>query len=137
MARAGRELLEEADLLTPVPLHYRRLVSRGFNQSAWLAAEVARNSDVPLCVDAMKRIRATPSQAGLAARARKRNVAGAFKVRKSRRKRVEDKRVILIDDVLTTGATLTACTRALKQAGAARVDVLVLARVVREEDVTI
>lgn len=137
MARAGRDLLAEADLLVPVPLHYRRLVARGHNQSGWLAAAVSRASGVPARMDVLRRSRPTPSQAGLAARARRRNVEGAFDVRRSRLKRVEGRRIILVDDVLTTGATLTACTRALYKAGAASVDVLVLARVVRDEDVTI
>ena len=90
-----------------------------------------------MAVDALVRTRRTPSQAGLAGRARRRNVSGAFRVRKSRLETVAGKRVLLVDDVLTTGATLSACTRALKQAGARHVDVLVLARVVRETDVTI
>lgn len=137
MARAGRPLLAEADLLVPVPLHYRRLASRGHNQSGWLAAAVSRASGVPARMDVLRRTRPTPSQAGLAARARRRNVEGAFGVRSSRSKLVDGRRIILVDDVLTTGATLTACTRALHKAGAASVDVLVLARVVRDEDVTI
>lgn len=137
MARSGAALLEEADAIVPVPLHYVRLASRGFNQSAWLAAAVGRQSGTPVLVDALKRTRRTPTQGGLSARARRRNVAGAFAVRKGAAARVSGKRVLLVDDVLTTGATLAACVRALKQAGARQVDVLVLARVVREIDVTI
>lgn len=137
MARAGKPLIAEADLIVPVPLHYRRLASRGFNQSGWLSAELSRQTDTPACQDALRRTRATPTQAGLASRARRRNVAGAFDVRASRQTKVAGKRIVLVDDVLTTGATLSACTRALRKAGAAQVDVLVLARVVRDEDVTI
>ncbi|MEZ5985142.1 MAG: ComF family protein [Hyphomonas sp.] len=137
MAQAGRSLLDEADVMVPIPLHYARLVSRGFNQSAWLAGALARRTGVPVAVDALKRTRRTPTQGGLSARARRRNVAGAFAVRPRRAGSVQGKRVLLIDDVLTTGATLSACTRALKKAGALHVDVLVLARVVRETDVTI
>jgi ComF family protein len=137
MAQAGARLLAEADLIVPVPLHYARLATRGFNQSAWLASALSRRSGVPLAVDALKRTRRTPTQGGLSARARRRNVAGAFAVRPSRAGLVHGKRIVLIDDVLTTGATLSACTRALKRAGARQVDVLVLARVVRETDVTI
>lgn len=88
-------------------------------------------------MDGLMRTRRTPSQAGLAGRARRRNVSGAFKVRPGRAGAIAGKRVLLVDDVLTTGATLSACTRALKRAGARQVDVLVLARVVRETDVTI
>lgn len=137
MRQAGGVLIDEADVLVPVPLHYARLVSRGFNQSGWLAQTIGAAAGRPVLVDALVRTRRTPSQAGLAGRARRRNVLGAFKVRKGRLARIADQRVLLIDDVLTTGATLSACTRALKQAGARHVDVLVLARVVRETDVTI
>jgi len=138
MMRAGRgALLDEADVIVPVLLHYARLASRGFNQSAWLAEALSQRTGVPVSVDALKRTRRTPTQGGLSAKARRRNVAGAFELRPSRAGHVEGKRVLLIDDVLTTGATLRACTRALKRAGARHVDVLVLARVVRETDITI
>ncbi|KCZ92438.1 ComF family protein [Hyphomonas johnsonii] len=137
MQRAGSDLLAEADILVPVPLHYSRLVRRGFNQSGWLAAAISRRSGTPFLVDALKRTRRTPTQGGLSARARRRNVAGAFTINKRAAPRISGRRVLLVDDVLTTGATLSACTRALTQAGAIHVDVLVLARVVRETDVTI
>lgn len=137
MAQAGRQLLDEADLIIPVPLHYTRLVSRGFNQSAWLAATLSRQTGTPCKLALLKRQRRTPTQGGLTARARRRNVAGAFAVPPRSTGLVQGKRILLVDDVLTTGATLSACTRALKQAGARDIDVLVLARVVRETDVTI
>lgn len=137
MRQAGGALIDEADVLVPVPLHYTRLVMRGFNQSGWLAQAIGTETGRRVAVDALVRTRRTPSQAGLAGRARRRNVSGAFKVRPSRLAALKDKRVLLVDDVLTTGATLSACTRALKRAGARHVDVLVLARVVRETDVTI
>jgi ComF family protein len=129
MAGAGVDLLAEADLITPVPLHYFRLIRRGFNQSGWLAAALSRSSGVRLSVDALKRIRATPMQGNLSADARRRNVQGAFRVRRGRVNLVKGKRVLLVDDVLTTGATAEACARALKRAGAACVDVITLARV--------
>jgi ComF family protein len=129
MASAGGALLQEADLIVPVPLHYFRLIRRGFNQSVWLAAALSRTSGVRLSVDALKRTRATPIQGGLSAEGRRRNVQGAFSARKSRIGLVKDRRVLLIDDVLTTGATAEACARALKKGGAACVDVLTLARV--------
>ena len=137
MTLAGRDILPETDWLVPVPLHYQRLAARGFNQAAWLAQGVARKSGTLALVDGLSRKRNTPSQGGLSARQRRRNVAGAFEVRASRRGRINGSTVTLVDDVLTTGSTLAACTKALKKAGAVRVNVLVLARVVRETDLTI
>ncbi len=137
MVLAGGELLEDADLLVPVPLHYTRLVVRSFNQAVWLAAAISRRSGVPAIPDLLIRRRRTPTQAGLSGRGRRRNVAGAFVVRRSRIAAVKGRRIVLIDDVLTSGATASACVRALIAAGASAVDVLVLARVVRETDVTI
>lgn len=129
MASAGAELVAEAEVITPVPLHYFRLVRRGFNQSGWLAAALARKSGARLSVDALKRTRATPIQGGLSADGRRRNVQGAFRVRASRKGVIAGKRVLLVDDVMTTGATAEACALALKRAGAACVDVITLARV--------
>lgn len=137
MATAGKDVLDRADILVPVPLHYTRLAQRGYNQAGWLAQKLGQRAHVPVCVDALKRTKATPSQGGLSASARRRNVAGAFSARQNRAGRIKGKRVVLVDDVLTTGATLAGCARALKSAGAARVDVLVLARVVRERDISI
>ncbi len=127
MARAGRELFEGADALVPVPLHWRRLWARRFNQSAALAAEISRAANVPVELDALKRVRATPQQVGLSKAARAENVQGAFRADKGA---VNGKHLILIDDVLTSGATADTCARALLRAGAERVDVLVFARVV-------
>jgi ComF family protein len=129
MALAGAELLQEAELIVPVPLHYLRLIQRGFNQSVWLAAAVRRRTGVQVCVDALKRVKPTPSQGGLSADGRRRNVQGAFRVRKAREKLIRNRRILIIDDVLTTGATTEACARVLKRAGASCVDVLTLARV--------
>lgn len=137
MVQAGRDLLARNDLIVPVPLHYRRLASRGYNQAGWLASAVSRQSGLPMRPAILKRVRSTPTQGGLNPRARRRNVAGAFSVSPARAGHVAGNRVLLIDDVLTTGATVNGCTRALLKAGAASVDVLVLARVVRERDVTI
>lgn len=137
MLQSGRSLVDEADLIVPVPLHYARLVRRGFNQSGWLAQEISHLSGTPVMVDAIKRTRRTPTQGGPSARDRRRNVAGAFTIKERTATRISGRRVLRVDDVLTTGATVSACTRALKQAGAENVDVLVLARVVRETDVTI
>ncbi|MEM8919959.1 MAG: ComF family protein [Pseudomonadota bacterium] len=129
---AGKELCDDAELIVPIPLHYTRLARRGFNQAGWLAAAISRQTGVPLSVDALKRVRATPTQAGKSARGRRRNVAGAFSVR--RPKRVKDRRILLVDDVFTTGATVEACAKVLRRAGAVSVDVVTVARVVRPAD---
>ncbi|MCC5995363.1 MAG: ComF family protein [Oceanicaulis sp.] len=131
MARAGAECLDGADALIPVPLHRRRLRQRRFNQSLLLARAVSRVSGVGVEAHALQRVRATPSQGGMSARGRVRNMAGAFKVRPARLDAVRGRRLVLIDDVHTTGATLEACARALKRAGAADVRAITLARVVK------
>ena len=137
MMQAGGPLARGADLIIPVPLHYRRLASRGFNQAAWLGTKLSRLSATPMLVDGLKRRKAAPSQSGLNARQRRRNVSGAFHVPKRKAARIEGQKILLVDDVLTTGATLDACTQSLIRAKAAQIDVLVLARVVRPVDVTI
>jgi ComF family protein len=130
MARAGKELLEEADVLVPVPLHWRRGWSRRYNQSGALARVISRQSGVKLASEALRRIRATEQQIGLSRPQRASNVQGAFKVAADRMADIRGRRVVLIDDVLTSGATTDACARALLRAKAAQVDVLVFARVV-------
>jgi ComF family protein len=130
MANAGRELTREADLLVPVPLHWRRQWARRFNQSALLADVIAKASGLRVSHGALKRLKATAQQVGLARTERAANVQGAFGVRPGARSEVEGARLVLVDDVLTSGATTEACTRALLRAGAASVDVLVFARVV-------
>ena len=117
-------------LLLPVPLHWRRQWARRFNQSALLAEVIGKASGLPVSHGALRRVKATPQQVGLARAERARNVQGAFAVRPDARIEVAGRRLVLVDDVLTTGATLEACTRALMRAGAASVDVLVFARVV-------
>nr|WP_242480432.1 ComF family protein [Rhodovibrio sodomensis] len=131
MARAGHELLADADVIAPVPLHRWRLLARRYNQSALLANQLGRVASVPVVPDLLLRRRNTPSQGHLSRAGRGRNVAGAFAVHPGRAGRVRGRSVLLVDDVLTTGATVAACTRVLKRAGARQVDVLTLARVVR------
>jgi ComF family protein len=130
MARAGRELLEEADALVPVPLHWRRGWSRRYNQSGALARSIERQSGVKVMSEALRRVRPTQQQIGLNRAQRASNVQGAFKVASHRQSELQGARVILVDDVLTSGATIDACARALLRAKAAAVDVLVFARVV-------
>jgi ComF family protein len=129
MARAGRDVLAEADLIVPVPLHRWRLLQRRFNQAALVALALARSSGKPCRTDLLARRKPTPPQVGLGRDARARNVAGAFAVRAAKAEALAGRRVVLVDDVYTSGATLAAATRVLKRAGAARVDVLVFARV--------
>ena len=131
MRRAGDELLADAAVVVPVPLHRRRLWWRRFNQSALLAKTIAAASDKPLAAGALRRVRPTLQQAGLSADQRDRNVRGAFQVPAAEKMEVAGRRVLLVDDVSTTGATVKAATRALLRAGATAVDVLVFARVVR------
>ncbi len=137
LSRSARELLAEADALAPVPLHPFRLLRRRYNQAAELARPLSQLSGVPYLPDAVVRRRQTESQAGKSGGGRRRNVAGAFFVPPSRRALVEGKRILLIDDVMTTGATLEGCARALKSAGAARVDAAVIARVKEAAGLTI
>jgi ComF family protein len=119
-------LEQSFDVIVPMPLHWRKRWQRGFNQAELLAAEISRRMNTPF-VNALRRIRYTESQAGLTSAKRRENVSGAFQ---ASRKRVslDGKRVLLIDDVMTTGATAASCARALKRAGARQVTLLTLAR---------
>ena len=129
MLPAGQPLLDRADLIAPVPLHWRRMLRRRYNQSAELARALARRTGRALVVDLLRRARFTTPQEGLDRHARAANQSGAFAVAPRHAARVAGRSVLLVDDVLTTGATLSACAEALRAAGAARVDVLALARV--------
>lgn len=126
---AGRELLANADVLVPVPLHRLRLLQRRFNQSALLAQGLSRATGIPAEVTALKRIRRTAAQVGLRQEERQQNVAKAFGVDKTKEELLRGKSVLLIDDVITTRATANACAAALLEGGAARVDVLAIALV--------
>jgi ComF family protein len=130
MARAGQDLLDGADMLIPVPLHWRRAWHRRYNQSGALARIIERHSGVGVVSEVLRRIRPTEQQIGLSRPQRASNVQGAFKVPSDRQALIAGRRVVLIDDVLTSGATVDACARALLRAKAASVDVLVFARVV-------
>lgn len=137
LSRTARELIEEADAIAPVPLHPLRLLRRRYNQAAEIARPLAAMTGTPYLPDALVRRRATATQGGKSGSGRKRNVAGAFEVPEARRTQVEGLRILLIDDVLTTGATAEGCARALKAAGAARVDLAVVARVQAAAGLTI
>lgn len=130
MTRAGAELLGEADVLMPVPLHWRRGWTRRYNQSGALARAISRRAAIPFDGDALRRVKPTRQQVGLSRSERARNVQGAFQIPPERKARVQGRRIVLVDDVLTSGATVDACARALLRAGAANVDALVFARVV-------
>jgi ComF family protein len=131
MAQAGRDLLASVDVLVPVPLHWTRLFMRRYNQAALLAHEIGRLAHVPVFPDLLVRRKRTPSLAHAGASERARTVSGAFGVPPRRRGDVEGRRILLIDDVFTTGSTIGACARALKKSGARSIDVLTLARVLR------
>ncbi|KAB7647434.1 ComF family protein [Polymorphobacter fuscus] len=130
MLRAAADLLVPDAVLVPVPLHRWRLWRRGFNQAAVLAQELARLSGMAVDVTVLARVKATPPSAGMGRKARAANVRGAFRVVDKARVRGRD--VVVIDDVLTTGATADACARHLRRAGARSVSVLTFARVVRD-----
>ncbi|MGF0539699.1 ComF family protein [Agrobacterium sp. ES01] len=127
MLRAASTEIEVCDAIVAVPLHRSRLVSRRFNQSAELARHLAQLSGKPFLAHALVRTKRTNRQVGLTATARKTNVRGAFAIAKGHEDQVFGRRLILVDDVYTTGATATAATRALKRAGAGDITVLAFA----------
>ncbi len=131
LARAAADLTAEIDAVLPTPMHPRRLLARRYNQAAEIARPLARMIQRPYLADALIRARATGSQEGRSAEGRRRNVAGAFKVPSARAGVLAGLRLLLVDDVVTTGATASACARALLRAGAARVCLAAVARVER------
>ena len=133
---AGHDLLGDAHLIVPVPMSRRRLFWRKFNQAAILAHEIGRRSGLPVAVSVLRRRRATQPQVGLTRAQRRDNMEGAFGIAKRRRALIEGHNILLVDDVITTGATVNACARALKRAGAARVDVLAVAMVAGDVPLT-
>ena len=128
LQKAGAGLIRRADIIAPVPLHYWRLVRRRYNQSALMAKDLARESEKTYIPDLLLRTRATPPQGHLKAGERAANVRKAFALGEHK---VKDRNILLIDDVMTSGATANECASVLKKAGANRVDVLTLARVVK------
>lgn len=132
LKRAGADMLKEADFLVPVPLHFWRLVSRRYNQAALIAQALAKETDKPVISNLLRRTRATPSQGHLNAKQRFRNVRRAFILDPKYTEEVKGKAIVLVDDVYTTGATVRECAKVLMKAGAKKIHVLTLARVVRE-----
>ncbi len=137
LAEAGRELFPGTDFIVPVPLTRWRLIRRQFNQSALLAHEVSAATGLAMRTDLLVKTRTTPPQVGLTREQRRLNVRGVFAVPQRRRSEVEGRNVLIIDDVITTGATVGACARALKAAGAARVDVLSVGLVTNAGAITV
>lgn len=131
LARVGDEILKDANLLVPVPLHWMRLIKRRYNQAGLIAQSLSKLCSIPYEGRVLHRTRHTPPQGHKRARERVENVHGAFSVPSSAEMQIAGKNIVLIDDVYTTGATLEACVHALLRGGAARVDVLTLARVVK------
>lgn len=131
LLQAGRAMIEESDIIIPVPLHRKRLIARRYNQAAILVQHLARDVDKPFLLDGLKRIRETVSQGFMSAKDRKKNVRSAFAVPDFYKPQIEGRNILVIDDVYTTGATVNECAKALKKAGAAKVQILTLARVVR------
>lgn len=130
MVSRGQSILNEADILIPVPLHWRRLFTRRYNQSALLTQQLGQITGKNILLDGLARTKHNPPQASLSLKERKKNVQGAFTVPTKHRNRLNSKHIILIDDVMTTGATVNACCKALKRAGAGEVSVLTLARTI-------
>lgn len=130
MLRAGSDLLVDAPFVLPVPLHRRRLWSRRYNQAACLAAAIASLTGCDYDPTLLRRIKKTRQQVGLTAHARRQNVGGAFSIEPHKRALLEGRRVLLVDDVITTGSTVRSAARALLRSGASGVDVLALAQVV-------
>lgn len=129
LKQAGADILPDADMVVPVPLHRWRLLRRRYNQAAVIGRAIAKDTGKIFVADALLRTRATPTQGHLKAQARAENVRKAFCVHPKRI--VSGKKIILVDDVYTTGATVRECVKVLKKAGAADVSVLTLARVVK------
>ncbi|MBL4667277.1 MAG: ComF family protein, partial [Sneathiella sp.] len=137
MSRAAADILKENVLIAPVPIHRRRLRARRYNQAALLAHYIATAAGHRMVPDLLNRARDTSSQGGKSPKARFKNVKGAFSLNQKWQDRIANEHVLLIDDVFTTGATLSECANCLLQNGARQVDVLTLCRVVRPASMSI
>lgn len=135
MVRAGRPFWNDANLIIPVPLHKSRLHKRQFNQAGLLARSISTQTQIPFDPHSLIRHKETVSQGSQSAKGRYRNVQGAFSIAEGRKPHISGQNIVLIDDVYTTGATLEACTRTLRRAGATHIYALTLARVVRDQEI--
>ncbi|WP_236865805.1 ComF family protein [Candidatus Hydrogenosomobacter endosymbioticus] len=122
------EIAHKVDYIIPVPLHWTRVSKRGFNQSALIARHLSRFLGIPILIDSLTRNRKTPSQGSLTSHMREKNVAGAFSVKSSSSKMISEARILLVDDVYTTGSTINACSEALKLTGAKKIIAVTLAK---------
>lgn len=130
MMQVGQDILSKTDMLIPVPLHWKRLFFRQYNQATLLSCQITRHTNIPTRTDLLKRHRSTPKQGHQSRKERYTNVRGAFTISSGKASFLQGKRLTLIDDVFTTGATLTECTRVLLNEGAKEVRILTLARVI-------
>ncbi|HEU5047737.1 MAG TPA: ComF family protein [Rickettsiales bacterium] len=133
LARIAQDYATKTHAIIPVPLHYTRLISRRYNQAALLAHAISTHTGLPVLPDTLLRARKTPPQSGLSRRQREDNMRGAFHIKKGKNSILKGKSVLLVDDVMTTGATLEACSRTLHDAGVRDVYVLTIARTVLAE----
>lgn len=131
LQNAGREILSEETLLVPVPIHWTRLLRRRYNQAAEITRALSKTTGLAMCQDALLRTKRTVTQNGMTVAQRQTNMDGAIVANPKRYQRLEGSRICLVDDVMTSGATLTACTAAAFDAGADQVFVMVLARVAK------
>lgn len=131
LEQTGKEIMVDVKFILPVPLHWTRLLKRRYNQAALLSKGLSHKTGIPYLPTTLKRIRATPPQGHLSKEERQKNVENSFSVSDKGANILEGQQVLLIDDVLTSGATIHACTKVLKNAGVTKVSVLTLARVVR------
>lgn len=132
LKRAGQDLIKVSDIVMPVPLHQVRLIQRRYNQAGIIAKYLAKDCDKTLMLDGLERVRSTPPQGFMNATERQKNVRRAFAVRLKHRMAIQGRTILLIDDVLTTGATIEECTQTLMAAGAKAVNVLTLTRTIRK-----
>ncbi len=132
MTKQAEEILPDIDFIAPIPLHKIRILKRKYNQSALLAKNIAKQSDKKLIIDLLIRTKNNKPQAHLDQKARQKNVAGIFKLKEKYFNSIKEKNILLIDDVITTGATVESCCKVLKKAGVNKIYVLTLAKTIKD-----